>query len=1004
MVWAREHFTLIFISLILPISGSVISVSLFENWRLEHLLGHAIIEILGALIALAILFYIVVSQSTLNLRKSEVIWIGAALASMGLLDLFHAIVPLGNNFVWFHSMATALGGGFFAMVWWCPHLQGVQRNVIFIVILLTLLLAASSAYFPDMVPQMVLQGEFSIIARLLNICGGIGFIVAFIYFYKQYIQEKFRDYYLLAAHCLLFGVAGILFELSALWDAAWWWWHMLRFAAYLVLIMFFLQRVDMQLTSPMRSVRGKIVLLAFGIATFISTFVGGFNYVRITEATTEAALEGLAGETRILALTFKNAYDDMLKDAQIIQRTPPIDGIIRSLRNKGKDDYDGSTTELWRERLETIFMSVMETRPHYTQIRYIGKENQGKELVRVNRELDGFRAVPEGELQNKSHEIYVQAGLSLQQGEHYFSEITLNREHGVVDGFFTPTVRTVVPVFSEDNTMFGVIVINANYPTLLDLVYQKVSPGKSSIIVNQNGDYFQYQYGQEVNIFEFHKHYSKTPPPIIEKMKHMSTKEAFFEEQNGITYFIRLGIDPKKPGRFIGVALQMAQEEFLAKAKATQRETLLLSLLLVSGFVVLAIFLAHRLSEPLHEMTQNIVKQQITPGNLELPVYLQDEIGELARAFANAYGDVQKAEALFRQAMEYSAIGMALVSPKGQWLKVNKAICVILGYSEAELLKMDFQSVTHKDDLYQDLGLVKKMLDKSIESYQLEKRYIHKDGHIIWALLSASLVWNKDGTPKNFIVQIQDITDSKNAAREKETLIEKLQQSNKELDQFAYVASHDLKAPLRVIDNASRWLEEDLKDLDEESKENLALLRGRVVRMEKLLDDLLEYSRIGKKLNDKYEQSVSGKELMENILLLTDLPKGFTIQIDPTIETLQFKRMPLQQILFNLIGNAIKHHNQDQGTIEVKVEEYDEYIDFSISDDGPGIPMEFQERVFTMFQTLKPRDQVEGSGIGLAIAKKQIEHFGGTLLLISEEGKGCTFRFTWPKQQNNLID
>ena len=141
---------------------------------------------------------------------------------------------------------------------------------------------------------------------------------------------------------------------------------------------------------------------------------------------------------------------------------------------------------------------------------------------------------------------------------------------------------------------------------------------------------------------------------------------------------------------------------------------------------------------------------------------------------------------------------------------------------------------------------------------------------------------------------------------------------------------------------------------------------------------------------------------MNNVLALLSPPADFTVTVSPGFADIQVRRMPLQQILMNLVGNAIKHHDKKHGCIEVTVEERDTDYAFAVKDDGPGIPAQFHEQVFQMFQTLKPRDQVEGSGMGLAMARKNIEVFGGALTLESAEGKGSIFRFTWPKQQQLL--
>jgi signal transduction histidine kinase len=179
----------------------------------------------------------------------------------------------------------------------------------------------------------------------------------------------------------------------------------------------------------------------------------------------------------------------------------------------------------------------------------------------------------------------------------------------------------------------------------------------------------------------------------------------------------------------------------------------------------------------------------------------------------------------------------------------------------------------------------------------------------------------------------------------------------------------------------------------------MQLFRGRVLRMERLLDDLLAYSRIGRKTDERFAEFMRGDALLDDVLALLAPSPAFEIKVSPAFADVEIQRMPPQQIFHNLIANAIKHHHREDGRVDVTVDDQGDRYASAVIDDGPGIPSEFHDQIIKMFQTLKPRDQVEGSGIGLAVVRKHIEGVGGTLTLDSDEGKGSAFRFTWPKSQ-----
>jgi signal transduction histidine kinase len=227
-----------------------------------------------------------------------------------------------------------------------------------------------------------------------------------------------------------------------------------------------------------------------------------------------------------------------------------------------------------------------------------------------------------------------------------------------------------------------------------------------------------------------------------------------------------------------------------------------------------------------------------------------------------------------------------------------------------------------------------------------------------------------------------------------------LRERNRDLDEFAYAASHDLRAPLRGIGNLAQWIEEDLgSTLNAEGRSHLELMRNRVQRLETLIDGILQYSRVGR--TQRTIEAVAVGPLLNDVIDLLAPPERFTVTVAPIMPTVAADRVQLQQVFANLISNAMKHHQREDGQIMVGVIDDGKLYRFSVADDGPGIASEYHERIFGIFQTLAPRDKVEGSGLGLAIVRRIVEQQGGTIWVESASGQGSTFFFTWPKAETN---
>jgi len=319
----------------------------------------------------------------------------------------------------------------------------------------------------------------------------------------------------------------------------------------------------------------------------------------------------------------------------------------------------------------------------------------------------------------------------------------------------------------------------------------------------------------------------------------------------------------------------------------------------------------------------------------------------------------------------------------------------LLGYKNLEVKasKQNFVRMLHPDDRKPAATLLQHHLNGR-SRFEIEYRIQHKSGEYLWFLGSGQAAWDAKGKPLRMVGSIQKIQRRKIAEIAINRYAEDLQRSNEDLEQFAYVASHDLKAPLRGIGNLAQWIEENMAGkMDPETDSYMQLLKGRISRLENLLAGLLQYSRAG--VGEIQAQSVDLNQLIGNIsdLLCTE-QQGFVVNFE--LPKIFVQQSMITQVLQNLIGNSIKHHLGGSGQINIGYERLATEHVISVADDGPGIDPAMSDRVFKMFQTLKPRDEVEGSGMGLAIVKKLIERCNGEVWIDREQQQGCCIKFSLP--------
>ncbi|HEY5758674.1 MAG TPA: ATP-binding protein [Steroidobacter sp.] len=357
-------------------------------------------------------------------------------------------------------------------------------------------------------------------------------------------------------------------------------------------------------------------------------------------------------------------------------------------------------------------------------------------------------------------------------------------------------------------------------------------------------------------------------------------------------------------------------------------------------------------------------------------------------ALRGAMQALTRSEALFREAYENAPIGIALVSPEGEWLRVNQSLCDMLGYPADELTRTTFQAITHPEDLESDLLLLRRMLAREIRTYQLEKRYLHRTGHAVWAHLSVSLVWDRQ-KPLYFISQIQDISERKTIERGKA--------------EFLTMVSHELRTPVTALRGALGILAagaagelppkaQALSALADRNADRLHRLVNDILDIEKIESGAFAYRRTDVDLNQLVTQAAVelrpyADQYQVKIDVRSDLPRAF----------LHADADRLMQVLANLISNAVKH-SPAEGTIDVHVSRTNESFRVNVTDHGDGIPEEFRRHIFEKFAQANwtATNRKGGSGLGLNISRAIIQHHGGVLAFDTESGVGSTFYFELP--------
>jgi len=360
----------------------------------------------------------------------------------------------------------------------------------------------------------------------------------------------------------------------------------------------------------------------------------------------------------------------------------------------------------------------------------------------------------------------------------------------------------------------------------------------------------------------------------------------------------------------------------------------------------------------------------------------------------------EESRQLFKNVFDHSPVGIALVSPEGRWLNVNESICEMLGYGKGELLKGSFQEITHPDDLAADMAFVGQMLNRERETYQMEKRYIRKDGTYMWALLSVSLTWH-EGKPAFFISQLTDITIKKRLLTEVEKKNGELENHLTRINEFNRIVAHNLRGPASSLINMSDYLEKSSSEADRDFL--LGKVKDTSLLIINTLNDLTQLLEI--QLRQEKQSAVClFREAYDNGLHMLDeeyKAAAPVIDVQFDVEEVLFPKAYLDSIFYNLLSNAIKYRQKDKTPIIfIGTTAVNGHVVLTVKDNGIGIDM--QKHGHEIFKYKKVFHKgYDSHGVGLFLTRSQVEAGNGKIEVESTVNEGTIFRVYLSK--NNLL-
>lgn len=664
-----------------------------------------------------------------------------------------------------------------------------------------------------------------------------------------------------------------------------------------------------------------------------------------------------------------------------------------------------SATPASLEMLAQEFKALVEAKKYYDQVRWL--DETGQERVRVDYRDGKAKIVSQAALQDKSGRYYFRDAVALTRGQVYFSPLDLNVEHDRIEVPYRPMIRIGTPVFDQDGHKRGIVLLNYQGEHLLERFRALTSrAGDRIMLLNSEGfwlaapnpaDEWGFMFGAKEN---FATRYSWA-------WEHIRAEESGqFREADGLWSFS--SVHPAGESSASGDAKDRyvwKVVSHLPENKMTLWQGFLPPIVLSSMFILLLLALFTVL------LIRARVREHATVLELRtLNSKLSHEVAERTHAEQLA----RKHEAYLLSLVQTAPDAIIVIDGKGKIELCNQTMENLFGYRSDEVMGQNINFLMPEPYRSAHDGYLHRYMSTGEAHVIGTGREIEgqaKDGRRLPLFLKIGEMGK--GEERRFIGFLQDISDRKRVEIERERYLAELERSNRELDDFGYITSHDLKEPLRGIHNYACFVLEDYADLlPPDGREKLQTLTRLASRMENLINDLLYYSRVGRwELNISPVDMNAALEHARESLAARLEECGGQLVVPRLLPPALGDSTRIPAIFQNLVGNALKYNDQDEKRIEIGwLDEPPEDHPvpsgqriYYVRDNGIGIRPQHLDSVFRIFKRLHGRDQYGGgSGVGLTITRKLVQRLGGDIWVQSVYGEGSTFYFSLPATKSSI--